>query len=228
MNRRAGKTLNLYRVLLFGHSSIRAGIYQPVYFLHQFRYTSAMSPLKHKILLVASDLFHTRGINSTGVDTIVAAAGTTKMTLYKHFTSKELLILEVLKKGHQDFQTWLSDKLARQSKKPAEKLQKLFDVIEEWIRSPDYQGMAFLKASAEFPEESSAIHQLSAEQSEAFRSYLSVLAQEAGVRDHEGLALQLSLLIEGAMQAEHMRRGSGSIKYAKKAAKILIDDALTS
>lgn len=187
-----------------------------------------MSPLKHKILLVASDLFHTRGINATGVDTIVAVAGTTKMTLYKHFISKELLILEVLKKGHQDFQSWLNNKLTQHSRKPSEKLQKLFDAIEEWINSPDYQGMAFLKASAEFPEESSAIHQLSAEQSQAFRNYLSILAQEAGVRDRDGLALQLSLLIEGAMQAEHMRRGSGSIKYAKKAAKILIDDALKS
>lgn len=185
-----------------------------------------MSLLKQKILLVATDLFHTRGINSTGVDTIVAVAGTTKMTLYKHFTSKETLIIEVLKKGHQDFQAWLTERLARHSRKPTEKLQNLFDFIEEWVNSPDYQGMAFLKASAEFPEESNAIHKLSAEQSETFRAYLMVLAKDAGVEDHEGLSLQLSLLIEGAMQAEHMRRGSGSIKYAKKAAKILIDDAL--
>jgi AcrR family transcriptional regulator len=187
-----------------------------------------MSQLKHRILNVASELFQTRGINATGVDTIVAVAGTTKMTLYKHFTSKELLILEVLKKCHQDFQTWLDDRLSRHNKKPAEKLQKLFDAIEEWIDSPDYQGMAFLKAPSEFPEVSSAIHQLSAEQSEAFRDFLATLAQEAGAKDHKGLALQLSLLIEGAMQAEYIRRGSGSIKYAKKAAKILIDNALKS
>ena len=185
-----------------------------------------MSALKQKILQVASELFQTRGINATGVDTIVAVAGTTKMTLYKHFTSKELLIIEVLKKGHLDFQSWLNEQLSRYSKKPSEKLQKLFDFIEEWISSPDYHGMAFLKASAEFPEESSAIHRLSAEQSEQFRVYLARLAEDAGVKDYEGLSLQLSLLIEGAMQAEQIRRGSGSLKYAKKAAKILIDDAL--
>ncbi|MDP2246585.1 MAG: TetR/AcrR family transcriptional regulator [Nitrosomonadales bacterium] len=187
-----------------------------------------MSLLKEKILLVASDLFQTRGINSTGVDTIVAVAGTTKMTLYKHFTSKELLILEVLKKGHLDFQAWLTDQLSKYSKKPTEKLQKLFDFIEEWVSSPNYRGMAFLKASAEFPEESNSIHKLSAEQSEEFRAYLSDLAKDAGVKDYDGLSLQLSLLIEGAMQAEQIKRGSGTIKYAKKAAKILIDDALQS
>jgi AcrR family transcriptional regulator len=185
-----------------------------------------MSVLREKILHVASDLFQTRGINSTGVDTIVAAAGTTKMTLYKYFHSKEDLILEVLQKSHQDFESWLSDKLTKNTRKPAEKLQKLFDFIEEWVVAPDFRGMAFLKASAEFPNEANAVHRLSAEQSRQFRQYLAALAVGAGVKDADGLALQLSLLIEGAMQAEQMKRGSGAVKYAKKAAKILITSAL--
>ena len=184
-----------------------------------------MSPLREKILHVATDLFQTRGINSTGVDTIVAVAGTTKMTLYKYFKSKEDLILEVLQKGHQDFQTWLNDNLNRSSKQPAEKIQKLFDFIEQWVTSPDFRGMAFIKASAEFPNEESAIHKLSADHAKEFRSYIAGLATEAGIADADGLALQLSLLIEGAMQAEQMKRGSGAVKYAKKAAKILIDTA---
>lgn len=183
------------------------------------------SPLREKILHVATDLFQTRGINSTGVDTIVAVAGTTKMTLYKYFKSKEDLILEVLQQGHQEFQSWLKENLNKSSKQPGEKLQKLFDFVEEWITSPEFRGMAFIKASAEFPNEESAVHKLSADQSKEFRAYIAKLAEEAGVVDTEGLALQLSLLIEGAMQAEQMKRGSGAVKYAKKAAKILIDNA---
>ena len=187
-----------------------------------------MSSLKSKILVVATDLFQTRGINSTGVDTIVAVAGTTKMTLYKYFTSKENLILEVLEKGHQDFQSWLSDKLNSNAKKPSEKLQKLFEFIEEWVTSPNFRGMGFIKASAEFPNEESAVHQLSSEQSRQFRQYISSLAAEANIQDADGLALQLSLIFEGAVQAEQMKRGSGAMKYAKKASKILIDSALTN
>ena len=183
------------------------------------------SVLREKIVKVATALFQTRGINSTGVDTIVAVAGTTKMTLYKHFKSKEDLILEVLQQGHQEFQSWLKDSLNRSGKKPEEKLQKLFDFVEEWITSPEFRGMAFIKASAEFPNEESPVHKLSADQSREFRIYITKLAENAGVVDAEGLALQLSLLIEGAMQAEQMKRGSGAIKYAKKAAKILIDSA---
>ncbi len=186
-----------------------------------------MSGLREKILTTASDLFQTQGINSTGVDTIVAVAGTTKMTLYKYFGSKEVLILEVLKQGHQDFQNWLNDKLSTNTKKPGEKIQKLFDCIEEWVTSPDFHGVGFIKASAEFPKEENPVHQLSSEQSLQFRQYISNLAAEANIKDADGLALQLSLLFEGAVQAEQMKRGSGAMKYAKTAAKILIDGALT-
>ncbi len=182
-----------------------------------------MSTLKDKILDTATDLFQTRGINSTGVDTIVAVAGTTKMTLYKYFDSKETLILEVLNKSQQDFQSWLDSKL--NSKKPSEKIQQLFDFIEEWITSPSFIGMGFIKASAEFPNEENPIHQLSSKQSREFRQFISQLATEANIKDADGLALQLSLLFEGAVQAEQMKRGSGAMKYAKKAAKILIDGA---
>jgi AcrR family transcriptional regulator len=184
-----------------------------------------MSELREKILITASNLFQTQGINSTGVDRIVEVAGTTKMTLYKYFTSKEKLILEVLEKGHQDFQTWLSDKLSS-SKKPSEKLQNLFEFIEEWVTSPDFHGMGFIKASAEFPNEDNPVHQLSSEQSRQFRQYIRSLANEASIKDADGLALQLSLLFEGAAQAEQMKRGSGAMLYAKKAAKILIDGAI--
>ena len=188
-------------------------------------YTKFMSALKDKILLVATDLFHTRGINSTGVDTIVAVAGTTKMTLYKYFRTKEVLILEVLQKSQSDFQYWLNEKLNANSKKPADKIQNLFNFVEEWVNSPAFMGLGFIKASAEFPNEENPIHQLSHLQSREFRQFIGKLAKEASIKDADGLALQLSLLFEGAVQAEQMKRGSGAIKYAKKAAKILIDGA---
>jgi AcrR family transcriptional regulator len=185
-----------------------------------------MSVLREKILSTATNLFQTQGINSTGVDNIVAVAGTTKMTLYKYFRTKEALILEVLQTSQRDFQTWLDEKLNTSNKKPVEKIQQLFDYIEEWVNSPAFIGIAFIKASAEFPSEENPIHQLSSQQSREFRQFIGRLATEAKIKDAEGLALQLSLLFEGAVQAEQMQRGSGAIKYAKKAAKILIDGAI--
>ncbi len=185
-----------------------------------------MSVLREKILTTATNLFQTQGINSTGVDTIVAVAGTTKMTLYKYFHTKEELILEVLKSSQQTFENWLDEKLNSSSKKPADKIQQLFDYIEEWVNSPEFIGVGFIKASAEFPNEENPVHQLSSKQSREFRQFISKLASEAKIKDADGLALQLSLLFEGAVQAEQMKRGSGAIKYAKKAAKILIDGVI--
>jgi len=183
-----------------------------------------MSTLKDKILQVSTDLFQTRGINATGVDTIVAVAGTTKMTLYKYFGSKEDLILAVLSKSQSDFETWLEQQLTKHTKKPADRLQKLFDCVEEWITSPTFLGVGFIKASAEFPNEENPIHKLSLQQSREFRQFIAQLAKEARIQDADGLAWQLSLLFEGAVQAEQMKRGSGAAKYAKKAAKMLIEN----
>ena len=183
-----------------------------------------MSLLRERILNTATDLFFSRGINSTGVDTIVAEAGTTKMTLYKYFHSKELLILEVLKRSQEDLYTWLELGLAR-NQKPQDKLHNLLDLIDEWIKTPNFKGVSFIKASTEFPQENNAIHQLSSDQSKQFKLFIAQIADDAGIKDSEILALQLALLIEGAMQAEQMHRGSGAITYAKIAAKILIDNA---
>ena len=185
-----------------------------------------MNTLKQKILQVSTDLFQTRGINSTGVDTIVAVAGTTKMTLYKYFETKEELILAVLQQSHQDFQNWMNEKLGGLGGSPNEKIEKLFEFIEEWVTSPSFTGIAFIKASAEFPNEENRIHQLSSQQSREFRQFITKLAQDANIKDAEGLALQLSILFEGAVQAEQIKRGSGAIKSAKKAAKTLIDIAI--
>ncbi len=144
-----------------------------------------MSVLREKILSTASHLFQTQGINSTGVDNIVAVAGTTKMTLYKYFRSKEVLILEVLEKNQQDFQAWLDSKFAS-SKKSSDKIQQLFDYIEEWVNSPAFIGVGFIKASAEFPNENDPIHQLSSQQSREFRQFISKLAAEASIKDADG------------------------------------------
>ncbi len=184
------------------------------------------STLREKIVDVASDLFQTRGINSTGVDTIVAEAGIAKMTLYKYFRSKEDLILEVLRQRHDEFRDWLGKRLSSRNDIPAERMMVLFDLIDEWVSSPDFRGMPFLKASSEFPDADNPVHRLSVEQSEQFRAFLADLAKESGVQEAEPLALQLSLLIEGAMLAEQMSRGCGAAKHARQAAKVLVEAAL--
>jgi AcrR family transcriptional regulator len=181
--------------------------------------------MKERILATASSLFDARGINSTGVDTIVAEAGIAKMTLYKYFRTKEDLVLEVLTRRSREFATWLSTRLEKTSTDPADKLQKLFDCVEEWLADPHCSGLPFIKASAEFPQPEHAVHQRSAELLQEFRNYITSLARDAGIAQPDALGLQLSMLIEGAVLSEQLAKGSGALEHARQAARILIESA---
>ena len=182
-----------------------------------------MSSLRERIIEVASDLFQTRGINSTGVDTIVAEAGIAKMTLYKNFKGKEDLILEVLNRRQAEFTLWLKARLSSSKAAPSDRILQLFDLIDEWISAPDFRGMPFLKAVSEFPNEASAVHRLSVQHASQLRHYLTELCSAAEIRSPEALAIQLSLLIKGAMFAEQINPGRGAARHAKQAAAVLIE-----
>lgn len=182
---------------------------------------------REHILTTASELFRTRGINATGVDTIVTEAGIAKMTLYKHFHSKEDLILEVLTSRSREFYEWLTARLNKASPNPTQKLDSLFDCIEEWLENPECKGLPFLKASAEFPQHDSAINQLSASLAKEFRAYLTTLAHEAGAKHPESLGQQLSILIEGAILSEQLNRNPVTFGYAREAAILLTKTSLS-
>ncbi|WP_255210912.1 hypothetical protein [Methylogaea oryzae] len=92
--------------------------------------------------------------------------------------------------------------------------------------APEFRGCAFINASAEFPLENNPVHRVSTEFYDKFRAYMAGLAGLCGAEDPHGLALQLGLLVEGAIVSEQMKRGSGAAAAAKRAAAVLIDAAL--
>ena len=183
--------------------------------------------LQEKILAAASELFYSQGIRATGVDAIAKEANTTKMSLYKYFPSKEELVIAFLRKRDEDFRTWFVAQVDAKAADPKDKLLAIFDVIGEWMSIPEFRGCAFINASAEFRLEGNPVHQLSAEFYDKFRHYIADLAGQCGAKSPESLALQLSLLIEGAIVSEQMKRYSGAAEQAKQAAIILINGSLT-
>lgn len=184
--------------------------------------------LQEKILQAAAELFYSQGIKATGVDAIVKAANTTKMSLYKYFSSKDELVLAFLRKRDQDFRTWFVDQINARAETPKAKLLAIFDVIGEWMAIPEFRGCAFINAAAEFPLEGNPVHQVSAEFYDNFRSYIADLAGQCGSKSPESLALQLSLLVEGAIVSEQMKRHSSAAEQAKQAALILIEGSLNN
>jgi len=182
--------------------------------------------LQERILQAASELFYSQGIKATGVEAVVKLAGTNKMTLYKYFPSKDDLVLAFLRKRDEDFRAWFVEQVNSRAEQPKDKLLAIFDVIGEWLEIPEFRGCAFINAAAEFPVEGNPVHQVSAEFYDQFRSYMRDLAAQCGIAAPENLALQLSLLVEGAIVSEQMKRHSGAAGQAKQAAGVLIESRL--
>ncbi len=160
------------------------------------------------------------------MDAIAKAANTTKMSLYKYCPSKDDLVIAFLRKRDEDFRTWFVYQVDSKADNPKAKLLAIFDVISQWLDIPEFRGCAFINAAAEFPLEVSPVHQVSIEFYDKFRNYIADLARQCGSKSPENLALQLSLLIEGAIVSEQMQRHSGAAIQAKQAAIILIEGSL--
>lgn len=104
-------------------------------------------PARERILLTAHDLFYRDGIRATGIDRVIAEAGVSKATFYRHFPSKNDLIRAFLNYRHERWISWFKAALQRQG---TNGLMCLVPVMEEWFNDPVYRGCAFINTAAEF------------------------------------------------------------------------------
>ena len=151
---------------------------------------------RDRILETARDMFHKHGIKGVGVDAITEAAGTNKMTLYRHFESKDELIVECLRANAAKAAMWD----AFEAEFPGDKLAQL----HAWVRkaaamlSADGRGCDMANAAAELTEPDHPARLVIKELKEAQRERLVTLCRGAGIGQAELLADTLSLLFEGA------------------------------
>jgi len=178
--------------------------------------------MREKILTTATGLFESRGIQASGVDTIIAEAGIAKATLYKHFPSKNLLITAYLRDKSDRFYEWLNSRLISKKANSIDILITLCELVEQWITTPEFHGLPFHIASVEFPNPDHPINQYSSVLAVELQGYLSKIAAEAGAKDPEALGQQLTILFEGAALVERLSPGVGAAKRAKNAAITLI------
>jgi len=185
-----------------------------------------MKNIREKILSVATTLFETRGIHASGVDTIIAESGVAKATLYKYFPSKNELIIEYLKEKSNRFYAWINLKLEDTKGDSRNILFQLCDLYEQWITTPEFNGLPFHIGSVEFPDPAHPVHHFSIELSNELQQYLSKLAEMAGVKDAQTLGQQLTIIFEGGALIERLSPGSGAAKRARNAAITLIKASL--
>jgi AcrR family transcriptional regulator len=180
---------------------------------------------KDHLVETALDLFYRHGFHATGIDRILAESGVAKMTLYKHFKSKEDLILAALRLRDERFRAWFRAEVENRTRSPRKRLLTIFDVLEEWFGAVGFQGDMFINAAAEYGDLAHPIHAAAADHKTAMRRYFLDLAGAAGARDAELLADQLALLVDGAIAAAHVGGNMRSARHARRIAKLLLRNA---
>ena len=154
---------------------------------------------RDQLLETAWRLFYRDGYHATGIDRILADAGVAKMTLYKHFRSKEELILAVLEKRSDQFRESLSRFLRGKKRAPERQLLAVFDWLIAWVSSKEFRGCFFQKAMAEYQDLQDPIHQAALAHKAAFHGEIRRLVMETDLGNSKALADQLTLLVEGAL-----------------------------
>jgi AcrR family transcriptional regulator len=157
---------------------------------------------RSRILDAAYGLFTREGIQSVGIDRVIAEAGVAKMTLYRHFKSKDDLVVAVLDRRHELWtETWLEYEVVRRAPTPAAKLLAIFDAFEDWFGTDDYEGCFFIQSLLEMHDPASPVRAASSHGLARVRSFVRGLADEAGARDPDEFARQWQLLMVGAIVA---------------------------
>lgn len=160
----------------------------------------SLSP-KERIDRAAYDLFSRHGVRAVGVDTIVERSGVAKMTLYRHYESKDALALAFLDRRWEFFSRGWQAAVEDLDLPPREAVLGLFDILERWFRSKDYAGCPVVKALFESEERGDTVRQAAVRYFGGVRGFLGTLAKGAGVADPETFAAQLQMIMWGAIVA---------------------------
>jgi len=153
---------------------------------------------RDRILGTARDLFHRHGYRGVGVDAIAEAAGTNKMTLYRHFASKDELVAECLRQLSAEKEAAWDAISAAHPGDPQGELQAWLGLVDQYLMKLEKRGCALANAAVELPEKDHPARRVIEESKTKHRERLSRLCRDAGLAEPERLADEIFLLIEGA------------------------------
>lgn len=186
------------------------------------------SPRREHLIETALELFSRHGFHGVGIDTILKESGVAKRTLYNHFKSKDELILAALRHYDERFRNFFMRAVEGKKENPRDRLLAVFDVAEEWFNQKDFFGCIFVGATNEYPENGTAIRHVCREYKRLIERYIEELASDAKMDQPGELAGQLMLLFEGAITMAQINNTPLSARLAKRAAKVLIENAAIS
>ena len=176
----------------------------------------------------ALQVFYQGGFHAVGMDRLAKETGVSKTAIYKHFRTKDDLILATLRLRDENFRNWMIRGIEEEAETPEARLYAIFDVLGQWFAEPQFRSCMFIKASSEYQDRKHPVHAISAEHKRLIHRYFEGLAEKAGATEPSALADKLLLLKEGAIVLAHLLDPKKAAIDAKAAATVLIDAALSS
>nr|WP_245850597.1 TetR/AcrR family transcriptional regulator [Mycobacterium angelicum] len=180
-------------------------------------------PARERILTAAYGLFSRRGVRAVGTDEVVERAGVARATLYRHFATKNDLVLAVLDRREELWTHGLIEEQSRQrGTTPEEQLLAIFDVLDEWFQRRDgYEGCSFinvlLELGADHPVGRACVTHI-----DHVREIVRGRAVAAGLEDVEDFAWSWHILMKGAIILAAVGDCQAA-RRAQKMARVLIE-----
>ena len=171
---------------------------------------------RERILETAYALFARRGVRDVGIDEVIDRASVAKATLYRHFPSKDDLVLAFLEQREERWTYgWVEREVRTRASSPEEQLLAIFDAFDEWFRREDFEGCSFinvlLEMGGQHPAGSASVGHLA-----NVRSFVRRLAEEAGLRDPDSFARLWLILMKGSI----VTAAEGDVEAARRAQSI--------
>jgi AcrR family transcriptional regulator len=187
--------------------------------------TRETSEARQRVLEAADRLFYAEGVRAVGVDRIIAEAGVAKMSLYKHFPSKDDLILAVLRHREQTVLAFFASAMERHGRRTRDPLRAFFAALKEWFASPGFRGCAFQNAAIELADADHPASVFARGHKERFAAFLRGFVEQAVGRAATKVAPAVHLLVEGAIVTAVVHGTSDPADVAYAAAARLVSGA---
>ncbi len=188
----------------------------------------AKSSARDRIVATAEKLFYAEGVRAVGIDRIIAEAEVAKMTLYNHFSSKDELILAVLKYREENINGFFTKEIERFSKQGMDRLDAFFSALKSWFSSKGFRGCAFINASVELADRRHPASKFAAEHKHRFHEMLTeIITDAAGVKAAK-FAPAVSLMVEGAIVTAVMEGDPSAADVARDAAIAMLPKRRTT
>ena len=179
--------------------------------------TNATAPLepRQRILETAMRLFYADGIRAVGIDRLIAESQVAKASFYRHFPSKDDLVLAFLRLQHKRWMNWFAGRLEARCAAAGPAMERAAEVLREWFEEPDFRGCAFINTLAEGSAQGEAISVVQSHKDE-LQDCLLALARRCGHPQPERAAEDALLIVEGAIVRAHMTGDAGAADVARR------------